>query len=276
MDSSCVSSSSSFFLLGGGVQPEDGQVFAWGEGEWGRLGLGYSQSSRLPSLVEALDGRRIVQVSAGSTHSGALTGFSIRFFFLLLFFLFPIECPFSIVSAPFIYIFIEIDTIADGNLFLWGRNDSFQLGSDSSGNYFGGAGFDAENFPRELRELREISGGRSCVRFSCGARSTAAVMDDGTLYYWGNKQIYEPRLVTFDDSSSIVPIADVICGTNAVYAIGRAYICPLWSISDADYFFSMFTLLSPLSFLFFVCIYVPFFFLNHYRRRWISVGDGCE
>ncbi|MFN3383259.1 MAG: hypothetical protein ACK41O_27665, partial [Runella zeae] len=90
-------------------------MLSWGSGEWGRLGHGSSSNFKSPTLIESLQGKRVVKLSAGKTHSAALT--------------------------------------ADGHLYMWGKNDYFQLGFDSSGNYFGGSGFDAENFPRHVEHL---------------------------------------------------------------------------------------------------------------------------
>ncbi|GMH45717.1 hypothetical protein BSKO_13680 [Bryopsis sp. KO-2023] len=53
----------------------EGGVYVWGRGEYGRLGLGdVTGSSRLrPQKVLALEGHRIVQGSAGGTHTAVLT-----------------------------------------------------------------------------------------------------------------------------------------------------------------------------------------------------------
>ncbi|KAF3324195.1 ultraviolet-B receptor UVR8-like protein [Carex littledalei] len=52
----------------------DGEVYAWGRGEHGRLGFGDDKSSKMvPQKVQLLAGEDIVQVSCGGTHSVALT-----------------------------------------------------------------------------------------------------------------------------------------------------------------------------------------------------------
>lgn len=52
----------------------EGQVYAWGRGEHGRLGFGDDKSSKMtPQKVQLLAGEDIVQVSCGGTHSVALT-----------------------------------------------------------------------------------------------------------------------------------------------------------------------------------------------------------
>ena len=51
----------------------DGAVWSWGLGDFGRLGHGGYQNQLLLKEVEALAGRHVVAVSAGETHSLALT-----------------------------------------------------------------------------------------------------------------------------------------------------------------------------------------------------------
>uniref|UniRef100_A0A672YT66 HECT domain-containing protein n=1 Tax=Sphaeramia orbicularis TaxID=375764 RepID=A0A672YT66_9TELE len=70
---------------------EKGQVFAWGSGEGGQLGLGTAETSvRIPRLVRRLYDHRISQVMCGNQHCIALS--------------------------------------RDGQLFTWGQNTSGQLG----------------------------------------------------------------------------------------------------------------------------------------------------
>ena len=51
----------------------DGSVWSWGNGWRGMLGHGDEQRQLLPKKVEALAGRRVVAVSAGTLHSLAIT-----------------------------------------------------------------------------------------------------------------------------------------------------------------------------------------------------------
>ena len=52
-----------------------GEVFLWGRGEYGRLGLGdHSASSKLRACkVPGLEGHKVVQASCGGTHTMVLT-----------------------------------------------------------------------------------------------------------------------------------------------------------------------------------------------------------
>ncbi|XP_021378315.1 E3 ubiquitin-protein ligase HERC2-like isoform X2 [Mizuhopecten yessoensis] len=51
----------------------DGEVFSWGNGDGGRLGHGDNISLEEPTLISALTGKQIVQISCGSTYSAART-----------------------------------------------------------------------------------------------------------------------------------------------------------------------------------------------------------
>lgn len=56
------------------VLTPNGEVYAWGRGEHGRLGFGDDKSSKMvPQKVQLLAGETIVQVSCGGTHSVALS-----------------------------------------------------------------------------------------------------------------------------------------------------------------------------------------------------------
>ncbi|MCO5604607.1 hypothetical protein L7F22_058776 [Adiantum nelumboides] len=52
----------------------NGEVYAWGRGEHGRLGFCEDKSSKMvPQKIEQLSGETIIQVSCGGTHTVALT-----------------------------------------------------------------------------------------------------------------------------------------------------------------------------------------------------------
>jgi len=51
----------------------DGALWSWGDGAFGELGHGDEQNQLQPKKIEALSGRRVVAVSAGDSHSLALS-----------------------------------------------------------------------------------------------------------------------------------------------------------------------------------------------------------
>ncbi|KAI5642407.1 regulator of chromosome condensation (RCC1) repeat domain-containing protein [Phthorimaea operculella] len=52
---------------------DGGQVYTWGKGDGYRLGHGNTESIRLPKMIEALQGIRIVDISLGASHGIALS-----------------------------------------------------------------------------------------------------------------------------------------------------------------------------------------------------------
>jgi alpha-tubulin suppressor-like RCC1 family protein len=116
---------------------KDHQLFAWGENDFGQLGLADLQPRTTPTLVPLSTTKVITEIKAGGYFSAALT--------------------------------------VEGRLYLWGRNEDGQLGSEAATGSFTAS-------PVEVRLPTLI------LNFSCGWAHVLAITNDGSLYVWGHNQ----------------------------------------------------------------------------------------
>ncbi|CAK0899107.1 unnamed protein product [Prorocentrum cordatum] len=85
---------------------------------------------------------------------------------------------------------------ADGELWLWGRNDFGQLGL---GEEAMGDMYSAESFPRLLRSLP--AEGHKILDFACGSNHVVVFTDQGAIYEWGNRTLtwLEPHAISLPE-----------------------------------------------------------------------------
>eukprot|EP00753_Platysulcus_tardus_P014506 PLAT4383.2.p1 GENE.PLAT4383.2~~PLAT4383.2.p1 ORF type:complete len:552 (+),score=129.47 PLAT4383.2:26-1681(+) len=165
------------------------QVYSWGRGEDGQLGLGDTNDQCLPVFVEALKDKDVRQVACGSGHTVVLS--------------------------------------VDGEVFTWGRGDDGRLGHGDNGwkyvprlvealhgkvicqvacgSYhtaavaedgslfmFGGGMYGKLGLGNERGHstpcLVESLIGRVVTAVACGSRHTVVLCDDHTVYTWGDKE----------------------------------------------------------------------------------------
>ncbi|XP_017555562.1 RCC1 domain-containing protein 1 [Pygocentrus nattereri] len=176
-----------------------GTVYSWGSGSHGQLGHGSLVSEDEPQVLEALWGVPMKYVAAGGWHSACIS--------------------------------------AGGDLYVWGWNESGQIGLPSKGlkdqsqrapstekgelvvnkredNVF----ISIQAFPAlvDVPEVSEIS------KVSCGSRHTASITSSGNLYTWGwghygqlghgsKCSSDEPKVVEYFSNGGMT-VEDVVCG----------------------------------------------------------------
>ncbi|KAJ8003004.1 hypothetical protein DPEC_G00164860 [Dallia pectoralis] len=177
-----------------------GDVYTWGSGSHGQLGHGNLSQEEEPRALEALMGLQMGSVAAGGWHSVCIS--------------------------------------AGGDLYVWGWNESGQLGLPSLARRGGQqtiqcAGSantctDQENGDdvfisiQAFPALMDVTESCEVSKVSCGSRHTAAVTRTGVLFTWGWGEYGqlgqgnvsssdEPKQVPFFKDQGL-RVVDVVCG----------------------------------------------------------------
>ena len=207
-----------------------GVVYTWGNGTAGQLGHGGGTDDPMP--VRRLDGRRVVSVSARSTHCIALTDRGDAFAWGTIGELLHDPTPVRIAlptgvrvrsaSAGMSHILLVTE---DGALYSFGENKYGQLGHGGSVD---------RRTPTLVRALDRIR----IASAAAGARHSLALTDGGSVLTWGGHNykvgISTPAFV--DGMLETVKVCYISTGENASFAVavsGDTY--TWWSVNDALY-----------------------------------------
>jgi len=156
-----------------------GQVYAFGQGEYGRLGTGSSSAEKYPVLLQALMKHRIVHVVSGSSFNGALD--------------------------------------QEGSVYTWGRHEKGQLGLGVGISPDQSAMESVPSrveFPEENHGQMEEGKRVRVVRLAAGYKHMLALAEDKdsagkttrALYTWGNSVHTSPHRSVFRDAASFVAV----------------------------------------------------------------------
>lgn len=114
---------------------DDGTMWSWGDGDFGKLGRGGSEGCNVPHPVDRLQDMGVVQIECGAQFSLALT--------------------------------------RDGRVWTWGKGDYCRLGHGT------------EAHVRKPQPVEGLQGVR-VVHVAVGALHCLAVTDEGQVYAWGD------------------------------------------------------------------------------------------
>jgi alpha-tubulin suppressor-like RCC1 family protein len=163
---------------------DDQKVAAWGDNQYGQLGLGHTTNQQVPRMVSdyrtpqttALSNKLVMNISAGGSHSLALC--------------------------------------SDGTLAAWGRNYNGQLGDGT---------FDDRNLPVAVSKGAALTG-KSIVSLSAGAYHSTSFQSDGSVAGWGfvTSSTPTPLLLNTLTSPNVLSAGKAVAVAKGAMASHRA------------------------------------------------------
>ncbi|MCE9611554.1 MAG: cadherin-like beta sandwich domain-containing protein [Chthoniobacter sp.] len=193
----------------------DGMLAAWGLNSNGQLGNSSTTTSLVPVLVvrsAALSGKTVIAVSSGTSHSLALcsdgkvvswglnsSGQLGNFSFTQSTVPVAVFQSFGALAGKSVTAitgggYHSLVQCADGTLAAWGRNDSGQLGNNTTA---------FSSYPAAVQN--GVLAGKTVVAVSAGAAHSLALCADGTLAAWGFNA--DGELGNGNTTNSLVPVA---------------------------------------------------------------------
>ncbi len=168
-----------------GAITAEGKLYMWGYNSNGQVGDGTTIDKSKPVLIKIKGNPRFVEVSCGQYHTGAVT--------------------------------------ADGNLYMWGKNRSYELGDGTQIN---------RNKPVFIME--------GVTQVSCGNSHNGAITAKGKLYMWGQNsygqlgdgtesETLKPTLVKIKGNPLVVQVS---CGQDFTGVVTEDSSLYMWGINN--------------------------------------------
>eukprot|EP00741_Cyanophora_paradoxa_P003473 tig00000711_g3373.t1 len=187
---------------------DTGELYAWGRGTYGALGLGTDGEKRTPQPIRLLRKKGVRDVACGADHTvvvtyqGEVYAWGRNMYGQLgLGTLADHDTP-TLVSALHgkqvrqmaCGAMHTVAVMEDGEVYAWGRSELGQNGI--------GFGVSKQKEPRHVKALK----GKKMRRVACGGSHTAAVTDAGKIYAWG-RDTYGQQGGGNELLSSVEPVA---------------------------------------------------------------------
>ena len=209
----------------------DGKVYAWGNNSDGQLGDGTINNRNVPVAVKTtgtdMDGKTIVQVSAGDEHTialdaegniyewGTVRGSYSRNTTPQLFNVVGTVIANKIITKVVAGSHYSVAITSDGTVYAWGSNSNFGINS---------------KIPVKL----DFSG-KNIESISLGNLHALAIASDGTVYAWGSN--FYGQLGNGTNASSTVPVKVNTIGdlpTNKALKVDAGYSHSLVVTTNGD------------------------------------------
>ncbi|KAJ1527956.1 hypothetical protein ONE63_007889 [Megalurothrips usitatus] len=199
----------------------EGEVLSWGEGDDGKLGHGNTCSLDRPQLIQALQGREVVDIACGGAHSAAISAVGELYtwgkgrYGRLGHGDSEDQLRPKLVEALVGYRVVDIacgsgdaQTLCitdDDNVWSWGDGDYGKLGRGGS---------EGCKVPMKIESLA----GLGVVKVECGSQFSVALTRSGSVYTWGkgdyhrlghgsDDHVRRPRKVSSLQGKKIISIA---------------------------------------------------------------------
>ena len=171
-----------------------GRCFAWGQNNFGQLGIGKDWYSKIPVMIVELSSQIVVQVSCGANHTMALTydkkvyawglnelgqlgdkSFRNRLLPIYI----PIKHAIVSISCGLNHSMALIDF---GLIYIWGHNEFGQLGRDRDFDYKPCCKNWVSFYPCPSNNFKNVQ----FIKAVCGANHTMLLTREGNVYAFGD------------------------------------------------------------------------------------------
>ena len=232
----CSSGGSDGFAL---ALTEEGTVYSWGDGDYGKLGHGNSFSYKKPQRIRGeLEGKSVVVISAGYRHSGAVTEDGVLYTWG--------EGDFGRLGhgdSQSRDVPTMVKDIGPVSQIACGAAHTLALSEDGRTVWSFGSGDHGKlghgDLARVYRpKVVDSLQGLTVTKIQVGSHMSIALTGDGSIYVWGTGSmlglgtneatVLLPRVI---DDLADVRIVDVSAGDNHCLALGQDCSVYAWGVN---------------------------------------------